>query len=560
MTSSELGRFWRTIRYLRPVQIIHRLAFQLLRPKPDLRLPPSMRSPNADWVLGAAHNKTLIGPFKFNIFGIDHDVDHDGWNPDQLSKLFCYNLHYFDDLNAYQSSTPNNWHQELISHWIRDNPAPHGNGWEPYPISLRIINWVKWAQTHPNDLTDEMCYSRAVLVRFLMRRLEWHLLGNHLFVNAKALIFAGLFFKGSEADQWMSKGFAILRHQVSEQILPDGGQFELSPMYHALAVEDMLDLVAITRRYPGALTSAQIQQSLQWELIVQSMLTWMTVMTHPDGEIAFFNDAAFGIAPAGSALLAYANRLGFHGPAPLKAPYHPLPDTGYHRLTLGHAVLIVDIAAVGPTYLPGHAHADSLSFELSLGCRRVIVNGGTSQYGTDQERHRQRSTPAHSTLTLAGQNSSEVWGGFRVGRRAKIKDVRVAKQQAQILLQASHTGYTHLPGRPVHLRKWELSDRRLTVTDKIISKQTYPVDIFFHLHPDIVVEPISNTCAILRTLDEAEIARISLSQGAQLSVKQTTWHPTFGAAKPSSSLCVTCMTEAAAHITTVFDWNKTCGF
>ena len=560
MTLSSLCRLWRTIRYLRPDQIIYRFVFHLARPKPDSRPPPFVRVPDGDWVPGVAHYETLIGPSKFNIFGINHDVNSEGWNPNQLPKLFCYNLHYFNDLNVGHNSTLHTWHSDLISHWIRENPAPHGNGWEPYPISLRIVNWVKWAQTHPKDFTDEMCHSLAVQARFLMRRLEWHLLGNHLFVNAKALIFAGLFFRGPEADKWRSMGFTILRRQVSEQILADGGQFELSPMYHALALEDILDLLAITRRYADGLTFAQTQQSATWAPIVPTMLVWMEAMTHPDGKIALFNDAAFGIAPLGSALQAYATRLGFDRTAPLKTPHHPLPDTGYHRLTYGPAVLIADLAAVGPTYLPAHAHADSLSFELSLGRRRLIVNGGTSQYGADQERHRQRSTPAHSTLTLDGQNSSEVWGGFRVGRRAKVKDVQVIQQQTKTLLKATHTGYTHLPGRPMHQRTWELCDSGLTITDHIASKQTYPFEIFFHLHPDIVVEQISQTRAILRTLDQTEIAQMSVSKETKVAVLHSTWHPTFGAAKPSLSLCVTRINDDAEHITTVFDWNPSCDF
>ena len=62
--------------------------------------------------------------------------------------------------------------------------------------------------------------------RWLARRVEWHLLANHLFVNAKALVFAGLFFEGPEADRWLSTGISILREEIDEQILPDGAQFE----------------------------------------------------------------------------------------------------------------------------------------------------------------------------------------------------------------------------------------------------------------------------------------------------------------------------------------------
>ena len=74
-------------------------------------------------------------------------------------------------------------------------------------------------------------------------------MGNHLFANAKALIFSGLFFDGEEAKSWYLKGFNILKRELAEQILPDGGNFELSPMYHIIFLEDLLDLVNIHRAF-----------------------------------------------------------------------------------------------------------------------------------------------------------------------------------------------------------------------------------------------------------------------------------------------------------------------
>src|SRR5690606_37317091 len=92
-------------------------------------------------------------------------------------------------------------------------------------------------------------HSLAVQVRWLRRCLEIHLLGNHLIANAKALVFAGLYFSGPEAHRWLATGLRILEREIAEQILPDGGQFERSTMYHALAYEDMLDLVNATTAF-----------------------------------------------------------------------------------------------------------------------------------------------------------------------------------------------------------------------------------------------------------------------------------------------------------------------
>src|SRR5690606_24123414 len=113
-----------------------------------------------------------------------------------------------------------------------------GTGWEPYPTSRRIVRWIQWARSGAARAggapSRALLDSLATQARWLARRLEWHLLGNHLWSNAKALIHAGCFFAGAEADAWRARGERILEHQLAEQVLGDGGHFELSPMYHAL--------------------------------------------------------------------------------------------------------------------------------------------------------------------------------------------------------------------------------------------------------------------------------------------------------------------------------------
>ena len=193
-----------------------------------------------------------------------------------MPKLWRYNLHYFDDLNAQDAAGRAALHAALLAQWVRENPPARGTGWEPYPTSLRIVNWIKWALAG-NELPAECLHSLAVQARHLARRLELHLLGNHLFANAKALVFAGLFFAGDEAQGWLDTGMAILAREVPEQILADGGQFERSTMYHALACEDMLDLINVMRAY-GAPVPAD------WPVIAARMKDWLAAMCHPDGE------------------------------------------------------------------------------------------------------------------------------------------------------------------------------------------------------------------------------------------------------------------------------------
>ena len=192
---------------------------------------------------------------------------------------------------------------------------------------------------------------------------------------------------------------------------------------------------------------------------------FLSMISHPDGDISFFNDAAFGIAPANAKLFDYAERLG----VPSQSPTARIGESGYVRLEHDEAVVIADVAPIGPTYLPGHAHADTLSFEMSLFGARLFVNSGVSLYGATPERHRQRGTSAHNTVTIADANSSDVWSGFRVGARARVSEAAATFGKAVKTARGTHDGYRALPGSPTHTREWTLTSGRFLVEDQISS-------------------------------------------------------------------------------------------
>ena len=143
-------------------------------------------------MLPARRPISLVDHERFHFLNEIHDLSEHDWDGDTLEKLWRYNLHYFDDLNAQDAATRKDWHRALLVRWVRENPPATGTGWEPYPTALRIVNWIKWSLAG-NELPDECLESLAVQTRWLAKRLEIHLLGNHLFANAKALVFAGLF-------------------------------------------------------------------------------------------------------------------------------------------------------------------------------------------------------------------------------------------------------------------------------------------------------------------------------------------------------------------------------
>ena len=539
-----LCRYFHTLRHLRPVQVYGRLWFRLYRPRPDLRPAPPLRAGAGSWVGPLSGEPCLLGPTTFRFLDQTRTlVDAADWNRPDWDKLWLYNLHYFDDLNAERAKERQDWHHALIARWIADNPPGHGNGWEPYPLSLRIVNWIQWILAgHPpqSDWLDSL----AIQARYLARRLEWHLLGNHLFANAKALVHAGLFFAGPEAERWLIAGLRVLDRQLPEQILPDGGHFERSPMYHAIILKDVLDLLNLAEVYSGRVGTSRTGW---WRDAASRMLDWLRAMTPPDGGIAFFNDAAFGIASSLAELADYAGRLGISVPSTTLAeseenadlsPIILLSDSGYARLQAGPAVLLVDVGAIGPDYLPGHAHADTLSFELSLFGQRIVVNSGTSCYGTGPERQRQRGTAAHSTLEVDGQNSSEVWGGFRVARRARPLSLHWGKTVDGGWVECAHDGYRRLPGRVTHWRRWTLSPTSLRIEDRLHGRYRRAI-ARLHLHPTIRAG-LGGVANGWLELPDGRHPCWNVENSGGVRLASSTWHPRFGVSAANVRLEILC--------------------
>ena len=530
---TKFGLFYRTIRYLKFVQIYRRIWFKFYRPRITSSLLPTVKDFHGLKTKPAEKHVSLIGSSEWILLNERGKLDEIGWQNSLRSKLWRYNQHYFDDLNATGSKCRVNWHEGLIDRWIKDNPPFLGHGWEPYPTSIRIINWIKWS-AQGGQLSKRAEENLAIQVRWLRRRLEWHLLGNHLFMNAKALVFAGLYFDGLEAREWLTHGMRIIKGQTAEQILPDGAQFELTPMYHALATEDMLDLINVCEANVGKIAVDDMQNIGEWRVLVERMLEWLGCMSHPDRKISFFNDSAFGVAPINQELYSYAKRLDILVSEP-KIGITNLNDSGYVRLQSENAVLIADLGPIGPDYLPGHAHADTLSLELSVFGSRIFVNSGTSEYGISAERHRQRGTMSHNTVCVDNQDSSEVWSGFRVGARAKI--TRKYLQDDGVVLHAhgEHNGYARIQRELRHSRKFALEDTSLRIVDNV----SLPLNASarYHFHPDLFVEISGENHGFIITKN-GEKMKWNVSNASSIELLSTTWHPEFGKVVPNKCLVV----------------------
>jgi len=448
------------------------------------------------------------------------------WDDPARSALWRYHGHYFDDLRANGAEQRVEWNRALIQRWIDEVQPGLGVGWDPYPTSLRIVNWVRFG-LGTERLTAAARHSLAVQARLLRRRLEHHLLGNHLLANAKALIFAGVYFSGPEAEEWLRKGVALLDRELREQVLADGGHFERSPMYHALVLEDLLDVLALAEAAPAALSAPPT-----WFDLARSMGGWLAAMAHPDGEISLFNDAAIGQAPSPAALETYARRLGLRPSATPNEDVLHLAASGFVRIQRGPLFALCDVGEIGPSYLPGHAHADTLTFEASLAGARWIVDSGTSHYEPGAERLRQRSTSAHNTVEVDGESSSEVWGSFRVARRAHPIGLEIERDVASgdVIVRCGHDGYRRASGKVVHRRTWRFGSRELSVRDELGGRYRRAIGRL-HLHPEYEVDQES------RRLARSGAPAVTWNlDGARARVEASTWHPSFGATLASKAL------------------------
>ena len=534
-------RLFHTIKYLRWEQIVFRIWRRLYRPAIDRSISPARRPLSGHWVSPVVKPVHLRQPWQFEFLHVSRDCSFpEDWNTQAMEKLWLYNLHYFDDLQSRNIDERKTMLTALLHQWIEENPPGVGNGWEPYPTSLRIVNWVKWVLAG-NECSAPMMQNLAIQAQYLYTRLEYHLLGNHLFANGKALVFAGLFFDGPEAGNWLLKGQEIIEQELAEQILADGGHFERSPMYHAIILEDVLDMINVMAAYAMPVPEA-------WRDCAGKMITWLACMTHPNGECSFFNDSALAIAPTLNELTAYGRRLAVEPTFVPTGRVVALDGSGYIRVAERVMVALLDVAPIGPDYLPGHAHADTLSFEWSLLGQRVVVNSGTSCYGNSVERARQRGTAAHSTVEVDGADSSEVWGGFRVARRARPFGLTIEELESGVTVRCAHNGYRRLPGKPVHWRQWFFRQGSLEVHDWVEGGGA-EATARFHLHPAVKVQGDGQE-GILFIPNNHQIRW--RANGGDARLVESTYHPEFGVSIPNRCLELPLLEGKA---TMIFSWE-----
>lgn len=497
-TIQKIGAYYRTVKYLKMSQVVARVQYKIkcfyyqspFYPflEDHIESPHNLLvTPPVLWNGNKTHGERII---KKNTFEFIKQSVHFGedikWYPQGSSALWVYNLHYFSWLNDLKQCGDEGQKKalELTESWLENCNHFNKTSWHPYPLSLRIINWL----SHYHFLTSKMgeetkeAFNQSLLrqCEHLSNNLEWDVEGNHLIKNLKALIYTGLCLPGHQTAYL--EALNLLLEQLKIQVHADGGHYEKSPHYHVDVLVDLIDITALIRKAgqtpPVALTETIDRMALAFDFY-----------RYKDKKLGLFNDSCLGDVAFLDAVWKRCRMIE-------KRPTE-LKDTGYVRLERKKSMIMMDVGKCCPDILPAHAHADTLSFEFVYDKERIFVNSGTYAY-QNKKRNLLRGTSAHNTVSIGGENSAEVWGAFRVGRRPENVTYNFKEEEkVGVGIDGIHDGYKHIGA--THSRKIFLSEDGADIRgeDTITCNKNLKALAHFHLHPDI-------KCKVLNS-DEAEI-------------------------------------------------------
>ena len=456
----DFSLVFHTIRHLRLTQILYQVKYRLKKAKYVEMKAPFHKAVKIVQPIDKPH---CSDGDCMTFLNLSAPAD---WNYTGNGMLWAYNMNYFDWLNqeGFGSDEGEKW----ISQFIKELPQ-NRIGLDPYPIALRGMNWIKFFCLHHINIVefDDSLFSQYSL---LSKKLEYHLLGNHLLEDAYSLFIASIYFQDQSFYQLSSR---LLQRELDEQVLPDGAHFEQSPMYHCILLDRLLDCYnfSVNNRFFDGQESLNSYLKEKAEL----MLGHLDSITWNDGVIPLLNDSAYGIAPTPTQLSDYAKRLG------LNWKMRKMAQCGYRKLQNEQIEAFIDVGNITANYQPGHSHADTFNYELRIDGNPFIVDTGISTYNKTKRRQLERCTRAHNTVTVKGQNSSEVWGGFRVGNRCEVE---LLLDEATCV-KARHNGFGK---NNLHIRQFNIDNNSFTITDQLSGNG----ENWIHFAPEVEILNYNN--------------------------------------------------------------------
>ncbi|MCX7748528.1 MAG: heparinase II/III family protein [Clostridia bacterium] len=438
----------------------------------------------------------------------------------EKDALWRYYLNYFDYgitlLKAYIYSGDRSYlnkYINLINCWIDRTFPGQKITWDPYPISRRIVNWlvfISYIKEKNIEIDDRFFQQLTDSVinqsNFLLNNLEYDIRNNHLTSDAKALIWSGVILKETKnSTQWVKKGLDILTNRMREEIYNDGFQYENSTSYQMVTIQDYFEIYVLLKQ-----NNIRIPEKLLNYL--EKMFEALAYIMRPDRSVPLLNDSVYSYPMKASELMAIGavvfNRgdfkknctseddlkylfwmLGEDGVNKYKnlkeydSPYDSiaLENAGYFIMRSGwgknDTYLVFDCGSIGPGHCPGHGHADALSFELFAFGTPLIVDPGVYSYHDKKYRYYFKSTRAHNTVTIDGQDQSELLASFRVGRIAKTELIEWRAEKTYDYVEGVHYGYKNI----LHKRSIEFKKpKSFTIIDEICGDGIHEVELIFN--------------------------------------------------------------------------------
>jgi len=434
---------------------------------------------------------------------------------------------------AYRATGDRRYAQEIINQldgWVHQCPFGKGMNWRSgLELAVRLINWV-WAidMIRESGLIEGPFHARLInsvhqhvwqIARTYSRGSS---VGNHLVGEAAGVFVATSYFHHlPRAERYNAQSRRILAEQIINQTFPDGGSREQALGYHLFVLQFFLLAGIVARR-----TGADFPSSY-WARL-EKMIEFLATVSQGGQRVPFFGDCddgyvlnlgnaprelsswlaiaailfrrpdfkalAGGYCEPAAWLLGRSSRQQFDqireddGINELRSC--ALPDSGYYLLQYGRRdsprqiSVMFDCGPFGLEPLAGHAHADALSFTLRAFGREVFVDPGTYDYFTYPKWRRYfRSTAAHNTVMIDGQEQSVMVGPFMWRRHANARCLNFQATADGGKVVGEHDGYARLSNPVVHRRTLELNGPKgtLTIRDELIGSGRRLVDVFFHL-------------------------------------------------------------------------------
>lgn len=476
------------------------------------------------WPGDAARGARLLRG-EFEVLGTARRLEPagDGWERGTGPITWSAAAHAFvwlRDLRALGTDTARLRARDLAEDWLIRG-AQEDLAQAPEVAAARVSAWLgHWdflAATAEDNFRKKLLVRLAQDARGVIGSLPAEAMHRGALVTLKGAIAAAV---ALEEEAWMARALRFLPGELERQFHPDGGHVERSPQQLLAAVQDLIEIRNLLH---GAGINAPPVLSTVLERAGQAL----RLFRHGDGGLAQFN----GTREEGAGLVDLVLTQGqARGRAPLL-----LEESGFHRLQAGRTLIIADAGVPPPqrardttTDLPRggdrFAHAGTLSFEMSVGRDRVIVNCGAAPAAEAEWRDALRATAAHSALVLADTNSSELREEGLGRRPDRVEADRHESNGAQ-WLEASHDGWRK-PFGALHRRRLYLAEtgddlRGEDLIEMAEAGAAVPGFVVrFHLHPGVIATPQMDEVAVLLKLPSSHFWRLR-AKGAKVAVEES---------------------------------------